>query len=125
MDFTGCRPVLPVTDLDATLFHYVDTLGFTFGWVWPKPSESNGTAMHPRTAYVYRGGFELLIRSQAPPIASVEIVVGMPSKDAVDAIDQEYRASGAEIVEHPFLRDWGSYEMRVTDPDGHLLRILH
>ena len=52
-------------------------------------------------------------------------LVGMPSVKAVDAIDREYVASGAEILEHPFLRDWGTYEMLVVDPDRHVLRILH
>jgi catechol 2,3-dioxygenase-like lactoylglutathione lyase family enzyme len=125
MSFTGCRPVFPVTNLDASLAYYVNVLGFNVGWLLPKPEESGSDGMKSGTAYIYGGDFELLIRSQAPPVNPVEIVVGMPSTMAVDAIGQEYFASGAEILEPPFHRDWGTYEMLVVDPDGHLLRILH
>ena len=40
MNFTGCRPVFPVTNLDASLAYYVDVLGFTLDWRLPKPEET-------------------------------------------------------------------------------------
>ncbi len=36
---------------------------------------------------------------------------------------REWAAAGAYIDEPPQLRPWGMYEMRVRDPDGHVLRI--
>jgi uncharacterized glyoxalase superfamily protein PhnB len=41
--------------------------------------------------------------------------------DDVDALYQEYRARGAEIAHAPQNYPW-AYEMKVTDPDGHVLR---
>ena len=119
----GINPILRVEDLSVSLRYYVDVLGFSLGWRWPEdgsPPEEGRLA----TAYVFRDDFELLIQERAAPIHAVEIVVGMPSRDAVDAIDEEYTTAGARVLEHPAQRDWGTYEMAVTDPDGHLLRIL-
>ena len=113
-----------VTNLDASIAYYVDVLGFKLDWIVPFPdSEDEDETIG--TAYVFRGYFELLMRTTDPPIHPSEVVVGMPSTTAVDAIDQEYVAAGAEILEHPFRRAWGTYEMRVVDPDGNLLRILN
>ena len=123
--FTGCRPVFPVTDLDASLSYYIGVLGFTLDWLWPAVENSENPGTSVRTAYLYRDDFELLVRSESSPVTPVEVVVGVPSTEGVDAIHEEYLDAGAEILERPFFRDWGSYEMRVVDPDGHLLRILH
>ncbi len=124
LSFTGCRPVFPVTDLDATLFYYTDVLGFELGWRLPEPG-SSGQEGWLETAYVHRGDFELLVRATSSPVSPVEVVVGVPSTLAVDAIQREYEASGARILDLPGQREWGTYEMVVVDPDGHLLRILH
>ena len=125
MTFTGCRPVFPIMNLDASLAYYVDVLGFTLDWRLPEPKGPGNDDDSSGIAYVYRGDFELLLQSGKSPVSPVEIVVGMPSTAAVDAIDREYVAAGAKILEHPSARDWGTYEMLVVDPDGHRLRILH
>ena len=39
-----------------------------------------------------------------------------------DAIEQEYRASGAAIRLPPTNYPW-AYEMHVEDPDGHVIRL--
>jgi uncharacterized glyoxalase superfamily protein PhnB len=54
--------------------------------------------------------------------AGVEIVLEVPDVDA--AIDRARRA-GAQIVEPLQDRPWGLRDFRVSDPDGHYLRITH
>ena len=118
--FTGCRPVLPVADLKASLTYYRERLGFELGWAWPDPD----TGEPPSLVYVFRGHFELFLRAQTPPVHPIEIAVGMPSQVVVDRLAQEYKDSGAKLVEAPSPRPWGTYEMLVCDLDDHRLRML-
>ena len=39
----------------------------------------------------------------------------------VEALHEEYLQSGATILHPPESHSW-AYEMKVTDPDGHVLR---
>ncbi|TNF70538.1 MAG: hypothetical protein EP299_13870 [Acidobacteria bacterium] len=123
--FTGCRPVLPVADIAASVTYYCDALGFEVGWGWPDPENPEYEGEDSTLVYVFRGHFELLLESCDGPIYPMKIVVGMPSTDAVDVLAAEYQDSGAKIVEPPELRVWGTYEMLVLDLDGHRLRMLH
>ena len=122
--FTGCRPVLPVTDVPASIAHYRDVLGFTDDWRWS--DEEGGEARHgaPTFASVTRGHFFLFLARRPAPIQPVEIVVGLQSVEDVDRLYREYQSSGATIEEPPQARPWGTYEMRLRDPDRHLLRML-
>lgn len=42
--------------------------------------------------------------------------------DDVDRLYAGWRASGAQILQEPTNYPWGSREMHVLDPDGHVLR---
>ena len=124
VEFTGCRPVLPVKDVGASIAHYCDVLGFVKEWHW---SDDDGGAFDkgaPIFAYVYRGHFQLFLARRSPPIQPVEIVVGVTTVDGVDRVYAEYQSSGATIVEPPAARPWGTYDMKVRDPDHHVLSIL-
>ncbi len=43
--------------------------------------------------------------------------------DDLDAIFEKLRAAGAEIVEEPADRPWGTRDFAVRDPSGNLVRI--
>jgi uncharacterized glyoxalase superfamily protein PhnB len=43
--------------------------------------------------------------------------------DDVDALHEEYKASGAIIRMPPTNMSWGTREMNVADPDGHRFRM--
>ena len=43
----------------------------------------------------------------------------------VDAVTEEARAAGAEIVREPAETFWGGYSAAFTDPDGHPWEIAH
>lgn len=124
-EFTGCRPVLPVADMAASVAHYRDILGFTVEWGWPDapPGTPEGEARHTFVS-IFRSGFQLFLREREGSVQPVEIVVGMPDEPAVDAVAAEYVRTGARIHEPPSGRPWGTYEMEVRDLDGHRLRLL-
>ena len=122
--FTGCRPVLPVADMAASLDYYCRVLGFREDWRWSSETASFGGNGAPSLVYVFRGDFELFLAARPAPIHPVEIVVGVSTVEEVDRLNAEYAASGATIEEPATARPWGTYEMRVRDPDGHQLRML-
>ena len=121
--FTGCRPVLRVSNLAESLRYYCENLGFVHEWSWPGEKEL-GTGQHPTFAYVFRGYFELFLSEEDPVGSAMTIVIGLPSAQSVDDLWVEYQNSSANVIEPPSERSWGTYEMCVRDLDGHLLRIL-
>ncbi len=121
--FTGCRPVLRVADLQASLAYYCDTLGFTMDWSWPLP-EDRPPGGHATSTSVFRGHFELSLSQEHPVGLPMTIVVGLPTRQAVDALFHQYATSEALVTDPPSERPWGTYEIRVSDLDGHILRVL-
>ena len=47
------------------------------------------------------------------------------SPEEVDAVVEEARAAGADIVREPAKTFWGGYAAAFTDPDGHPWEIAH
>ncbi len=107
-------PVLEVTDVVKSAAFYRDMLGFTPGHFWGDPpcfnivgrntvtialDQSRETGREPRNqywaAYIY--------------------------VDDVDALAEELRAKGVEIVRGPEDQEYGCREIDVKDPDGHII----
>ena len=111
IEFGGVTPVLRVRDVAASLDYYVRVLGFRINFQFPKPEE-------PYFASVSRGkcGLFLSAGDQGNPGSWVWI----DGKD-VDALYEEYRASGAKIRNPPTNYSW-ALEMQVEDLDGNVLR---
>ena len=105
--FEGAEPILSVKDMAVSLRCYVDLLGFqSADW-----GTDSFTAVNRDTAGIYlcQGG-------QGQPDTWAWIGV-----EDVGTLYEEYRASGAKIRQKPRNYPW-AYEMRVEDPDGHVLR---
>jgi len=105
--FEGSAPILSVTDMSASLHFYVDVLGFrNADW-----GSDAFTAVNRDAAGIYlcRGG-------QGAPGTWAWVGV-----EDVQALYEEYRASGAKIRHAPRNYPW-ALEMHVEDPDGHVLR---
>lgn len=105
--FECSTPILMVTDMDISLRYYVDVLGFNNA-AW---GMADFTCVNRDRAGIY-----LCRRGQGQPGTWVWIGV-----EDVDALYEEYKASGARIRHPPQNYPWAC-EMKVDDPDGHVLR---
>jgi predicted enzyme related to lactoylglutathione lyase len=105
--FEGAEPILRVADMSASLAYYLGVLGFEnadWGNEWFTRVKRDQAGI-----YLSRG-------DQGHPGTWVWIGV-----EDVAALHREYEASGARIRQAPRNFPW-AYEMKVEDPDGHVLR---
>jgi uncharacterized glyoxalase superfamily protein PhnB len=103
----GVTPILRVADVNASLAYYTERLGFTMDW---------------RTEdflSVTRGKCHLFLTQDAQGHAGTWVWIAAEDTERLYA---EWTASGAMIRQGPTNFPWGSLEIQVTDPDGHVLR---
>jgi uncharacterized glyoxalase superfamily protein PhnB len=122
----GCRPILRSEDVSASLKYYRDALGFTIGWRWSDETGSFLTGdvdAEVGTALVGRDGVQLILVQRAQGAPGMWLHLDVRSPEEIDELHSEWMLKGARILEGPRNRPWGMYEMRVTDLDGHTLRV--
>jgi predicted enzyme related to lactoylglutathione lyase len=105
--FEGSAPILTVADMAVSVRYYVEVLGFrNADW-----GNDDFTSVNRDGAGIYlcRGG-----QGQA----GTWVWIGV---EDVATLYEEYQASGANIRQPPENFPW-AYEMKVEDPDGHVLR---
>jgi uncharacterized glyoxalase superfamily protein PhnB len=113
------RPVLHVSDVDASLRFYMDQLGFTSPWRY----EEDGRM---RVAQVDRQGCALILSDQWPEkigkaLMFISLNVGPPTCEAataaLDALRAEFEAKNVAVKEG----SWGYRILVIDDPDGNQL----
>jgi len=110
------RPVLHVTDVEASLRFYVSRLGFTSPWRY----EEDGRA---RVAQVDQQGCALILADAWPEkigkgLMYISVNVERePRGAALDALRAELEAKGVSVKEG----SWGYRLLVVDDPDGNQL----
>ena len=105
--FEHADPILRVADMQKSLQYYVDILGFTNA-EW---GGGDFTCVSRDGASIY-----LCQGDQGHPGTWVWLGV-----DDVEILHEEYTSSGAAILHPPENFPWAC-EMKVSDPDGHVLR---
>ena len=114
------RPVLHVTDVDASLRFYIEQLGFTCSWSY---ADDNGRVY---VAQVDRQGCALILAKTWPDkvgkgLIFISLNVEPPTPQAVsaavDALRAEFEAKGVAVKEG----SWGYRLLVVDDPDGNQL----
>lgn len=106
----GCpRPILYVSQLQASIAYYRDKLGFKLDWI----DEGN-------FASVTRGGTQLFMCERCQGHPGGWVWVTTPD---VDLLYAELKSRGATIEAAPENKRWGVREMNVADPDGNVLRV--
>jgi catechol 2,3-dioxygenase-like lactoylglutathione lyase family enzyme len=114
------RPVLHVTDVEASLRFYIDRLGFTCRWRY---DDEHGRAY---VAQVDRQGCALILAKTWPEkigkglmfiSLNVEPATREAATAAVDALRAELEAKGVPVKEG----SWGYRLLVVDDPDGNQL----
>ena len=105
--FEFANPILRVANMAGSVRYYVEVLGFTNAdW-----GGDDFTCVTRDDALIY-----LAEGDQGQPGTWVWVGVG-----DVGALYEEYQAKGAHILHPPEHYSW-AYEMKVGDPDGHVLR---
>ncbi len=113
------RPVLHVSNVDASIRFYVDRLGFSLEWRF----EEAGQAF---VAEVDRSNCALILSSQWPEkvgkgLMFIAMDVKPFSRDAeiaaVDALRAEFEGRGVEVRDG----NWGYKILVIDDPDGNQL----
>ena len=110
------RPVLHVTDVEASIRFYVDRLGFAVPW---RLEEDGAT----RVAQVERTGCALILSSQWPEKVGKGLVFVSSNAEptmqvaALDALRAEFESRGVPVRDD----QWGYRLLVVEDPDGNLL----
>jgi catechol 2,3-dioxygenase-like lactoylglutathione lyase family enzyme len=111
------RPVLHVTDVEASLRFYVDRLGFTSPWRYDEDGRAH-------VAQVERQGCALILADTWPEkigkglmFISLNVPSRRPQVAALDALRAELEAKGVPVKEG----SWGYRLLVVDDPDGNQL----
>src|SRR6516165_12337039 len=113
------RPVLHVTDVEASLNFYVNRLGFTSPWRY----EEDGRA---HVAQVDRQGCALILADTWPEkigkgLMFISVNVEQETREAaiaaLDALRAELESRGVPVKEG----SWGNRLLVVDDPDGNQL----
>jgi catechol 2,3-dioxygenase-like lactoylglutathione lyase family enzyme len=113
------RPVLHVSDVEASLRFYVDRLGFTIPWRF----DEDGKA---RVAQVDRGSCALILSDQWPEkvgkgLMFISLNVEPETREAqtaaLNALRAELEARGVHVKDG----SWGYRLLVVDDPDGNQL----
>jgi catechol 2,3-dioxygenase-like lactoylglutathione lyase family enzyme len=112
----GLQPVLPVTDLAASLRFYCDTLGLELDFLWGDPPTYGRVRQLGFGAPIYLH-LSPVEPGEPVPVAELRFHVGRD----VDGLFDACRARAAVVIEPPVDRPWGLREFALRDPDGHLL----
>jgi catechol 2,3-dioxygenase-like lactoylglutathione lyase family enzyme len=102
-------PILRVNSVAASIRFYVDVLGFKVNWGGEAESTFASVSCDGRAIMLAQG-------EQGHPGTWIWIGV-----EDIEPLFVEYSAKGATIRERPTNYPW-AYEMKIEDPDGHVLR---
>ncbi len=115
-------PFLLVRDVKRAAAYYSDVLGFSVRRFWGEP---------PMFAIADRDGVSVMLRQVQPqetfqPNAALEDCLDayFSVRDA-DALYDEYKTKGADLVCAPENQPYMMREFQVRDPDGHVLIFAH
>lgn len=110
------RPVLHVSDVEASLRFYIDRLGFTSPWRYDEDGKAN-------VAQVDRQGCALILSDQWPEKVGKGLTfISLNAEPeaqiaALDTLRVEFQARGVLVKEG----SWGYRILVVDDPDGNQL----
>lgn len=116
---TRCAPYFPVADVDRSVGHYTDVLGFRVEYSAGAPAQF---------AIVSRDGLPIMLRRVEDPskIAPSEAQGGTWDVffwvSDIDAVASELASRGATIVYGPIVQEhYHMKELAARDIDGHVL----
>jgi uncharacterized protein len=122
---------LCVDDLERSLTFYRDGLGLETEGILGEEFEYGAVAffdlqaglrlaLWPRKSLAYDSGLTL----DKPSATDVSLGHNVSSKAEVDAVMEQARRAGADIVKPPQNTFWGGYAGYFQDPDKHLWEVV-
>lgn len=103
-------PTLKVKALAVSLDYYINILGFKKAWSY----EKNDYVI----AGISRDNFQIYLCEGNQGNVGTWVWIGVED----DTIFDEFIEKGAVVKQKPTNYSW-AYEMKIEDPDGHILRI--
>ncbi len=113
---TGIAPQFLVEDLDRTIAHYCDTLGFKLDFVYESFYASvsrDGFAIHLKHGENVRAGRE---HRKADEHLDAYISVS-----GIQGLFAELQQRSAHVIRPLEERPWGCLDFYIEDPDGYIL----
>ncbi|WP_223788210.1 glyoxalase superfamily protein [Marinicella meishanensis] len=120
--FNWVTPILCVDNVANSLKHYEQVLGFEVSWSWSDET-SFEQPDHPTFACVCRGHVSVFLCEQDQGKPGAWMFLNVENMADFEAIHEEYKKSGANIIEGPEDYSWGMREMLVADLDDNRFRI--
>ncbi len=102
-------PILRVNSVAASIRYYVDVLGFKVDW---------GGEEESTFASVSRSGRAIMLCQGEQGNPGTWLWIGV---EDIEPLFTEYKTKGVKFREPPTNYPW-AYEMKIEDPDGHVLR---
>jgi catechol 2,3-dioxygenase-like lactoylglutathione lyase family enzyme len=110
---TELTPIFYVRDFNEAVRYYTEKLLFRKLWDWGTPPTFGAVALDKVEIFLCEG-------AQGHPGTWLSIFV-----EDVDWYYERIKVLGAEVVEPPKNYPWGMREMRVRDPNEHVIRFGH
>jgi catechol 2,3-dioxygenase-like lactoylglutathione lyase family enzyme len=125
ISFVAAVPQFTVPDLVRTAEYYRDVLGFQIAGYWDGEQVSFATDPAPVFAIVWRDQVQVFFNRGDQPEVRARPSEGAPDVYlrviGIDALADELRTRGAEILDGPEDRIYGQRELVVTDCNGLIL----
>ena len=123
--FVGAVPQFTVPDLVRTAEYYRDVLGFQIAGYWDGERVSFDTDPPPVFAIVWRDQVQVFFnRADQPDVRTCRAEGACDAYlrvTGIDALAEELRTRGAEILDGPEDRTYGQREFVVRDCNGLIL----
>ena len=125
ISFVAAVPQFTVPDLVRTAEYYRDVLGFQIAGYWDGEQVSFATDPAPVFAIVWRDQVQVFFSRGDQPEVRARPTEGAPDiylrVTGIDALAEELRTRGAEILDGPEDRIYGQRELVVADCNGLIL----
>ena len=118
-----CKPILNVKDVSASLDYYCNKLGFTKVFSW---KDGVGFCNYGKLTFaeVQRTGSNIMLALQEPADnKGIWLYLDLENTTDLELLYQEFKESGALVVESPNDKPWDMREMLVKDLDANFLRV--
>jgi uncharacterized glyoxalase superfamily protein PhnB len=118
--FPAAIPEIPVANIDTATAYYRDNMGFTLDW----GDERLGLAGISRDScriFLANGNYRSAYGNTGPVLTWLNL----NSKEEVDALYRDWKASNAKLLSAPESKPWGLHEFTAADHDGNLFRVFY